>query len=187
VHERDVDAECLERGGDLHADEPGADDDRPCRAIGRLADPGRVGDRAQGEDARQLAPGHVELLRGGPARDQELLVADPLAAGELDLGAGRVDVHDLGLQRDLDLVLVVEPRLLDEDLLLLLLPAQVALGEGWAVVRNLRVHRDEPDAALAAALAVGLDGAWRRQAAPDDHKRVLCHESPQGRYRLLRR
>lgn len=60
VDERHPESELAERGGDLHADETAADDDRPRGGPRRLADRVRVLERAQRVDAVELGAGHVQ-------------------------------------------------------------------------------------------------------------------------------
>jgi hypothetical protein len=123
---------------------------------------------AQIVDAVQVRPGHREAARGGPGGQQQPVVADPLAGGELDVAAGRVDRADRGGAAQLDVVGGVEALVVQVEAVAVGLAAQVGLGQGRAVVRPLVLVAEQQQAAVEAFGAQGLGRLGAGQAGPDD-------------------
>jgi hypothetical protein len=90
IHEDDVASERSQRGGDLHADEPRAGDDRARTALGRSADALGVVDPAEGRHAVEVGARDFGPARHGARREHEPVPREPFPALELDRAAGDV-------------------------------------------------------------------------------------------------
>jgi hypothetical protein len=100
-----VEAALADRRGDLGADEAAAEHDDIRAAVERGADRGRVVDRPEAQEAtwsgaKRMTPGPR------PGRDHEPVVADALAAGQLDLASGRVQTRRLAGQAQVEAQIV---------------------------------------------------------------------------------
>jgi hypothetical protein len=125
---------------------------------------------AQVVDAVQVLSGHGEAARGGPGGQQQPVVGDALARGQLQPAAGRIDRADRGGGAELDVVGGVEPLLVHVQAVAVGLAAQVRLGQGRAVVGPLGFVADQQQAAVEAFGAQGLGRFGASQAGPEDHK-----------------
>jgi hypothetical protein len=171
----DVEPELGQRGGDLHADETAADDDRVACRRGRLPDRGRILDRPKAEDAGQLRALDWEPARKGSRRQQQpaIAVAAPVARRDRPLPRG--EARGLDSEQELDAVVVVELLRLDECVVPLGLAAQEALRQRRAVVGQRLLLRQQGDPAFASCGPVFADRPGRREAAADDHELESGH------------
>ena len=167
----DIDAEPAQARGHLTADEPRADHDRVPRRRGPLAQGEALVDRAQDVDTldvreRRNALGHQACC------DHQLVVAELAAVGQRDRLRGDVDGPCPLTEQHGDVVLVVELRGLERDVIGL--TAQDFLGQRRPVVRQVVLVAEDGDRAGVLRPAQLLSGARRGQPAPDDH------DSPTG-------
>jgi hypothetical protein len=105
---------------------------------------------AQVVDAAQLGPGQGQAPRHRPGGQQQPLVADALAGGELEPTAGRVDRADRGGGAQLDVVGDVEPFLVHVEVVAVGLATQVGLGQRRALVGLLGLLAEQQQAAVEA-------------------------------------
>ena len=110
----------------------------------------------------------VELARDRAGREHELVVAEDVAVGQLDLMTFGVELHrrDATVQGHVVVgvpLLVVHDRLLEISLAL-----QVLLRQRRPLVRQVGLVRDEIEPALVALITQRLDGLRSGQAAADD-------------------
>src|SRR5581483_10638645 len=165
-------AHLARRGGDLGPDPAGPEHrHRAAAAKPRLQRLG-VLDRAQVVDAVEAGPRDRRPARLGAGGEQDGVVAQALAALELDLGGLRVEGRDRGREAKLDLALGVEVLLVDVGLAVGL-AAQIVLGERRALVGSLRFGADQNDAAVEALLAQGLGRLGAGEAGADDDEGSL--------------
>jgi len=93
----DIEAAFAQRARRLHPDEAGADQcDRTCLPASRDDRP-RIRKRAQRKYIRAIEARQRQRARLRAGGDQQRVVADPFAVGELDLARTRVDRSDFGV------------------------------------------------------------------------------------------
>ena len=131
-----LDAHQRQGGGDLHADEPGPDDDRPLVRTRLGRDPLRVLEGPQGVNPFEIAPGDHQGDGSSPGRDESLLEPDLLAARDLRCLGRRIETLDGGAEDKVDPLVDVHLLGIEEELFLLLLAAQELFGQGRPVVRR---------------------------------------------------
>jgi hypothetical protein len=136
---------------------------------------GRGGERlgvaagAQVVDALQVVSGQRQAARGSAGGQQQPVVGDALARGELDLALGDVDGADRGGGAELDVVGGVEPVLVHVEAVGVGLAAQVVLGQGRALVGPFGFVAEQQQAAAEALGAQGLGRSGAGQAGAEDH------------------
>ena len=166
-------------GGDLAADETRADDDRPARPAGVLAQRHRLVEGAQHPDAVQIGerrypPGHQS---GG---DHQFVVVQFGAVDEGDGARGGVQRARSLAQPQGDVVVGVELGGPQRDVLDPLLLAdgcvQHVLGQRRAIVGQVLLVADDGDrpGVLHRAQLLGHPGGG--EPAADDHDAVIAHE-----------
>ena len=166
----DVPAELAQGGGGLAADPAGPHHHNvlgPSRGGGEHV---AVLAGAQVVDAGQVRPGQWQAARGGAGGQQEPLVADALARGQLQLVAGRGDRADRGRGAQLDLVVGVEPVLVHIQAVAVGLAAQVRLGQRRPLIGLFGFVAEQQQAAVEAVGAQGLGCSGAGQTGTDDHK-----------------
>ena len=167
------------RGGNLGADPPGPDHDHRPAAVEPFAQRIGVLDAAQIQNAVQLSAGHCESPRLRACRKQQAVVAQPLVVVERQLAAGRVQADGPAFELQLDVLLGVEARVVDVDLVHPRLAAQVVLGQWRTFVRSFRLGADEHDAPLEALGAQSLCRLGAGHARAHDHMRLFtAHGMP---------
>ena len=92
-------------GGDFEADEAGADDGDLRSGLEPFADRGRVGDRAQAEDPRQIDAGRGEAPLPRARRQDQMAVVDHAPVPRFDALGGPVDPRRARAAPELDPVL----------------------------------------------------------------------------------
>jgi hypothetical protein len=143
-HDRAGAAELGERGGDLGTDVRAPDQHHPL-ARGIRADRVGVAERAQVVDALELGARYVQPPHVRAGRDQGFAEADLLAVGELGRARGRVKLHRRAPRQNLDLLLGVPLRGLEQRVLARLGSAQVLLRARRPVVGQIGFAPDEQD------------------------------------------
>jgi hypothetical protein len=123
---------------------------------------------AQVPDPVQLRPGQAQAARRRAGRQQQPLIADPLAGCELELAAGRGDRANRGRGAQLDPVGGVEAFLVDVEALAVGLAAQVGLGQRRALIGPLGLVAEQQQPAVEALGAQRLGRLGAGQAGPDD-------------------
>jgi hypothetical protein len=123
-------------------------------------------------DARQIAARNAQAARLGAGRQQQTVEREPLAGVQRELAVVGIDVDDALAEAQLDLVVGVEARLVDEHRLPVGLPTQELLGEGRTLVRALGLGADEHNAAVEAILAQRLRRLGAGHAGADDRERL---------------
>ena len=143
------------------------------RAAGEVgADGVHVGDRAQAVDAGQVVARHLEPPRLAADAQQQLVVGEFAAVAEPQPLAGPVDGRDPHPEAGLDPVLLVELGAAQQQPLALQFARQVFLGQGRAVVGQVRLVADQHDRPGVPLAAQGVDGLHRRMARADDDDRL---------------
>ena len=120
-------------------------------------------------------PGRGSSRGRAPVATTSVPYAEPLASRELDLVLGGVDRVDPRVEAQLDDCLLPLLERLHERALALDLAAQVALRQGRAVVRRIRLGTDDGDVLLPACAAVLGGDAGGGEPASDDDDRVVGH------------
>ena len=119
-------------------------------------------------DAVEVGSGAAQSARCGACGQQQPLVADALAGGELEPAAGRIDGADSGRGVQLDVVSGVEARVVKVERVPVGLAAQIRLGQWRAVVGPLCLLAEQDQTAVEALGAQGLGRLGAGQAGPDD-------------------
>ena len=128
-----VQAAFAQAGGDLHADEAGAQNHGGFAAFGLCQDCVGIRSGAQQEDVAQMGAGQAGQARGGAGGQQGSVVAKCGAVGAGDGFAGGVQGGDLG-GAALDAVFPVEGLGLERGFLGAWLSRKVVFAEQGAVV-----------------------------------------------------
>src|SRR5262249_7377407 len=102
---------------------------------------------------------------------------DALAALELDQLLLGVDRRRARAELELDALLGVVARRLHELILEAVLPAEIALRQRRAGIRQLRVGARQGEGALDPLFAQGDGGGPPCQRSADDHDRGSCHDT----------
>ena len=158
--------------GHLRPDEARAHDDEPAAAVQALAERIAVGQRPQIVDALELAARNGQAARLGAGREQQTVEREPFAGVERKLAVVGIDVDDALAEAQLDLVVGVEARPVDEHRVPLRLAAQVLLGQRGLLVRALGLGADEHEAAVEAFLPQRVRRLGAGQAGIDDRERL---------------
>ena len=174
---RDVQTSRSGRRGDLAADPSGADDDERAAAVEPLPQRVAVRHAAQVEHAVEVAAGDREPARLGAGREQQPVVAQPLAVVEHDFPLSQVQLDRGPPDAQLDGVVGVEALGLDVDRLALGVAAEIVLRQRRALVRTFLLGADQRDAPVEAFLAQCLGGLCAGQSGADDDER-LEHQEP---------
>src|SRR5206468_4585373 len=103
--------------------------------------------RPQREHPVELGAGDRQAPGPGPGREQERVISERLTAAEDDLPGAGCDGRHRPAADELDVVLLVERRIVDEDLLALGLAAQVVLRERRPLVGPDALLADQDDPA----------------------------------------
>lgn len=165
-------------GRDLQADPPRARDDQMAVVAAErrehLAQPVGVGEAAQMVDACQLGAGDVQAARLGAGGQQQLVVVQDGAVAEA-YGLGVAVDGDHGLAEvQFDVGPGVPGGFMDEDAVALLLARQIALGQGWPLIRVVAFVTDEDHAAGEPFGAEGLGGLGSGKSTTDDDECPMC-------------
>ena len=160
---RHLEAHLAERRRHLGADEAEADHHRPGAGAGRAANAVAILHRAQLEYAREIRTGGGERSVPTARRDQEPVVGHLLAPLQADDFALGIDRDGADTQTEVDVLLRVVVRRVDELILEPVLAAKIALGQRRAIVGELRLGADEIHGAVVAALAQRRGGTGAGQ------------------------
>lgn len=137
----DLGAVLAGRRGDLQADPARARDHDvavvPAEGGEDALEALRVGEAAQVVHAGELGARDVHAARLRAGDQEQLVVVDDRAVAQPDVLHGRVDRDDGLAEVQLDVVLCVPGRFVDEDAVPFLLALEIALGQGWAFVRMI--------------------------------------------------
>src|SRR5262249_5597142 len=152
------------RGEDCVSDGGGRGPDRRC-----------ILDRTEREDAGEGCALDVERSRHRAGGDQELPIAVAPAVPRDHLMGLCVERSDRGFGHELDVVLVIEPRRLDENLVTFRLAAEKALGERRTVVGEGALLRQEGYPSAASGGSVLLDRTSGGKPSTDDAELEPAH------------
>ena len=170
-HQNDIHAHPAQARRDLAADEPRADDDGPAGRTGMLAQGDALVERAQHPDALQ-----IRERRNGPrhqsGRDDQLVVGELAAVGQRHRLCGGVHRAHAVAEPHGDVVLLVELRGLERDVVGL--GAQHFLGQRRPIVGQMVLVADDRDGTAVLRPAQLFGGSGGGQAASDDHDPRRC-------------
>jgi hypothetical protein len=144
------------------------DDDGCAPAVHPLVKEVRVVDAAQVQHSVELGARNSQPARLGASGEQQSVVAQHFAVVESHLPARGVQANRSGAEPHLDVVLGVEPLVVDVDLLAADLAAQIVLGERRALVWPLVLGADKHDPPVEPLLPERLGGLRAGQAGSDD-------------------
>jgi hypothetical protein len=131
------------RRGGLQADPACAHDHHAPAAFDRGAQPFGVGERTQ--IVRGLAAGDGQVARHAAGGQQQFVVGDAGTLGCDDHAPGAFDVDGDGVEPEVDVVVGVPLRLVDEELFALLARLQEALGQLRPLVGALGLRAEHHD------------------------------------------
>ena len=174
VDHGDVAAELAGGGRDLGADPAGPDHDDVGRVVQRGRQTVGVGEAAQVLHPVEVRTREAEAARGGAGRQQQAVVSHDVAALERDGVLVGVERYRGRVGAELDVLVGVEARVVDEDLVAVALAAQVVLGQRGPFVGAFGLLADEHDAPIEAVGAQGLGGLGAGEAGADDDNGVGC-------------
>ena len=174
LDEHHVDPERAQAGGDLAADEPGADHHRPAHRAGVLAQGDRLIPGPQHPDPVEIRQRRNPFGHQA-GRDHHLVVGQFAAVGQDDGPRGGVQCPRCAAQSDGDGVLGVELRRLERDVLERPLGVQHVLGQRRPVVGQVGLVADEGHRPGELGLAQLLGQPGGGQSAADDHHTVIAH------------
>lgn len=139
-----------------------------------LAQPVGVGEAAQMVHARQAGAGDIESARFGAGGQQQFVVPHGCAVAEMRAAGVPVDGGDGLAEMQLHLGPCVPGALVHEDAVALLLVGQVALGQGWSLVRVVALVTDEDHPAGESLRTQGFRGFRPGEPSADDDKCLMC-------------
>ena len=169
-HHRRRDALLRQHRGYFHADEPGADNQRPLGDGGVRAHGFRVLQRPQVPNAGQILARQVEGSHAGASRYHELLEAKILAGPQVQQSARAVDPRNFATQLQFNPVLAVEFLRVDADALLGILSREKTLRQRRPFVWNGIIGRHDCKLARPQpALDHFLRGVTRDHSSTEDH------------------
>ena len=161
-----------QRGRDFEADEARADHHRALGAIGGLDDRAAVGKRAQRVHMRQVRTRNGKPHRLCAGRKQQAVVGDAAAVLERDGAVPHVDPADLGVQPQIDVVLLVEVVRSERQPVFGRIAGQIVLREVRAIDRRRVVAAEHRDGVLVALPAQHLGRRESGRAAADNDDAV---------------
>jgi hypothetical protein len=163
-------AHLARRGGHLGSDPSPTDDHEPLRLRQRVAQGVAARQTAQVVDPGQIGTGDRQSP-GRRARGEEHLVVGELTAGiERHLLGHRIEAAHGGRSQKLDVVLLVEARVVNGGRVEIDFAAQIGLGQRGTLVGPNRFVADQHHPTLEALLPQRLGGLGPRQARSDDDK-----------------
>src|SRR5262249_25279674 len=179
-----LDSELAQRGRHLGADESEPHRDRAAPPLDDGADAVAILDRAKLEDPAQLGPGDRQRAITSACRHQQPVVGDPVATLQCHDFLSGVERGRSRPQRELDALLAVILRRLDQLTFEVDLAAKITLGQGRTVVGQLGFGADQADVTVEALIAQGRGRRGPGQGGANDHDTGSLHILP---YRSLPR
>ena len=171
LEDRDMGSGAACGGGGLEPDPAGADDDDARIGGDRGPQPFAVVDRPEVEHALEVRTRQRQAAGGGAGGEQHLVVAEVALVSQVHLVGLRVERGGRDIEPQVDVVLGVPILLMDEDRRPLCATRQVALGQRWTLVGQVRLGTDQRDAAVESLPAQRLGGLGPGKAGPDDDER----------------
>lgn len=175
----DVDAQFVQAGGHLHANEAGPDHDRARAGPGGGVQGQRIANVAQAMDTRQFRPGNAQAQGLGASGDQERVVLELAGAVGRDGTAVGVDRQRARVAQQLDVEIPIPVGHQDRRRLAGHPRHQDALGQGGPLVREFGLRRHHDDAALR-ALETQCLGGGRAGQTPAQQEKVDLPRDIQG-------
>ena len=176
----DLEAALARARGHLGPDPAPAHDDELAAGVQALAERIAVGQRPQIVDAVKVAARNGQAARLGAGREQQTVEREPFAGVERKLAVVGIDVDDALAEAQLDRVVGVEARPVDEHHVPVGLPAQILLGQRRTLVRTLGLGADEHYPAVEALLAQRLRRLGAGQTGADDGEHLSINGHPES-------
>ena len=159
-----------DRARGLAPDEARADHDDRRRGRNGIPELGCVGTRAKEPHVRVVAARHRQRARHTPHRQHARVVGEGPPVIGADLLAVRVQPDHPGAELHLDLLVAVELLVLQRQLVLVALAAEVVLRQRRTLVRRMLVGAQQAHSAPAVVGAIAPRRLEGRRPAPDDEQ-----------------